>query len=221
MREDEQVKIVRVRLERAGADLHAADARYHITCFQTFKSKRNIKAATRRSATTNTLASEVAVEAIFSAVRADANRVCSSVDLDILYKEKGGVDCNRSKLVNSLREIMGDEIMMLLLPRVATMPIAKSKAATVLHLGKLDQDDFDLQVKAVGSKITAGTLGGKFLNYSNIDRQNIFAFSEILLDLLSHISPNLKKFLPAAMIGNIIITIVTVKPTMLQVGLYN
>ena len=143
------------------------------------------------------------------------------MDLDTLYKEKGGVDCNRSKLVNSLREIMGDEIMMLLLPGVATMPITKSKAATVLRLDKLDQDNFDLQVKAVGSKIAAETLGSKILNYSNIDRENIFAFSEILLDLLSHISPNLKKFLPAAMIGNIIITIVTMKPTMLQVGIYS
>ena len=74
-RGDEQAEIVRVHLEGAGADLHAADARYHITCYKTFTSERNIKAATRRSATPNTLASEVAVEAVVSAVRADTDSV--------------------------------------------------------------------------------------------------------------------------------------------------
>ena len=67
--------MVPVRLEGAAADLHAADARYHITCYQTFTSERNIKAATRRSVTSNTLASEVAVKAVVSAVRADTDRV--------------------------------------------------------------------------------------------------------------------------------------------------
>ena len=47
-RGDEQAEIVHVRLKEAGADLDAADARYHITCYQTFTSQRNIKAATRR-----------------------------------------------------------------------------------------------------------------------------------------------------------------------------
>ena len=42
-RGDEQVEIVRERLETAEADLHAADARYHITCYQTFTSKGTSK----------------------------------------------------------------------------------------------------------------------------------------------------------------------------------
>ena len=47
-RGDELAEIVHVRLEEAGADLDAADARYHIACYQTFTSERIIKAATRR-----------------------------------------------------------------------------------------------------------------------------------------------------------------------------
>ena len=91
----------------------------------------------------------------------------------------------------------------------------------MLRLDEVDQDDFDLQVKAVASKIEAETktFGDKFVNYSNIDRENIFAFSETLLDLLSHISPSLIKSLPAAMTGYIITSIITTKQTMLQVGL--
>ena len=112
-RGDEQAEIVRVRLEGADLDLHAADARYHVTCYQTFTSERNIKAATRRSATSNALASDVAAEAVVSAVRADTDRVWSSMELHILFKEKGRVDCNRSRLLNSLKEIMGDEIVTL------------------------------------------------------------------------------------------------------------
>ena len=56
--------------------------------------------------------------------------------------------------------------------------------------GEVDQDDFDLQVKAVAGKIAAEIeiLVSKFLNYSNINRKKNFAFSETLLDLLSHIS---------------------------------
>ena len=105
-RGDEQAEIVRVRLEEAGGDLHAADARYHIAYYQTFTSEKNIKATTKRSATSNTLASEVAVEAVILAVRADTDRVWSSVELHSLYKEKGVVDCNRSRLVTSRKEIM-------------------------------------------------------------------------------------------------------------------
>ena len=98
---------------------------------------------------------------------------------------------------------MGDEIMMFSLPGVATMLISKSKAVTVLRLNQVDQDNFDLQVKEVAGKTAAETktLGDKFLNYSNINRDNIFAFRETLLDLLSYISSNLKKSLPAAMVG--------------------
>ena len=210
----EQAEIVRVRIEGAGADLPAADTRYHITCYQT------LKATTRRSENSNTLPSEVAVEAVVSSVRTDTERVWSSVEMHTLYKEIGGVDCNRSRLVNTLKEIMGDEIMMPSSRGVATMLISKSKA-TVLRLDEVDQNDFDLQVKAIAGKIASETktLGGKSLNYSNIDRENNFTFSETLLDLLSHISPNLIKSLPAAMIGSIISSIITTNPTMLQVDL--
>ena len=79
------------------------------------------------------------------------------MELHTLYKEKGGVDCNRCRLVNSLKEIMENEIMMLLSPGVATMLISKSKAATVFCLGEVDQDDCDLQVKAVVRKTEAET----------------------------------------------------------------
>ena len=56
--------------------------------------------------------------------------------------------------------------------------------------GEVDQDDFDLQVKAVAGKIAAEIeiLVSEFLNYSNINRKKNFTFSETLLDLLSHIS---------------------------------
>ena len=79
--------------------------------------------------------------------------------------------------------------MMLSLPGVVTILITKSKAATVLRLDEVDQDGFDLQQKAVAGTIAAETktLSHKFLHYSNIDRENTFAFSETLLDLLSHI----------------------------------
>ena len=79
------------------------------------------------------------------------------MELQTLYKEKGGIDCNRSSLLNSLKEIMGDEIVMLSSPGVTTMFISKSKAATMLRLDEVDQDGFDLQVKAVASKIAAET----------------------------------------------------------------
>ena len=161
-----------MRLEGAGADFHAADARYHITCYKTFTSERNIKVGTRRLATSDTLASEVAVEAVVSAVRADTDRVWSHVKLHTLYKEKREVDCNRSRLVNSLKGIIGDEITMLLSRGVVTMLTPKAKAVTVLRLDEVDQGDFNLQVKAVAGKIAAETkiLGEKFLHYSNNDR---------------------------------------------------
>ena len=88
-RGDEQAEIVRGILEgAAGVDLHAVDARYHITCYQTFPSERSIKAATRRSATSNTLAGEVAAEAVVSAVRADTDRVWSCRIANLIQGER-------------------------------------------------------------------------------------------------------------------------------------
>ena len=68
---DERAKIVRMPLEGTGADLNAVDSRYHITCYQAFTTERNIKSAIRGTATSNTLASEVAVEAVVSVIRAE------------------------------------------------------------------------------------------------------------------------------------------------------
>ena len=88
-RGDEQAEIVRGILEgAAGVDLHAVDARYHITCYQTFPSERSIKAATRRSATSNTLAGEVAAEAVVSAVKADTDRVWSCGTANLIQGER-------------------------------------------------------------------------------------------------------------------------------------
>ena len=77
---------------------------------------------------------------------------------------------------------------MLLSPGIANK--LTSKCYNCVMFGEVDQDDFDLQMKAVAGKNAAETmtLGGKFLNYSNINRKKNFAFSETLLDLLSHIS---------------------------------
>ena len=76
-------------------------------------------AATIKSATSNKLSIEVAVEAVLSAVRADKDR------LHILHKEKGGVNYNKSRLVSSFKEIMEDETIILSSPGVATMLISK------------------------------------------------------------------------------------------------
>ena len=93
--------------------------------------------------------------------------------------------------------------------------------ANVLRLDEVDQDDFDLEVKEIFGKIAAETktFGGKFMIYSNIDRENILAFSETLYHSLLHILLNLKKSVPAAMISSIITSIITTKPTMFQGGL--
>ena len=72
---DEQVEIVQVLLGGAGADLLAADARYYMTHYQRLISERSIKVATRRSPNCYTFASEVAVEVVVSATRADTHRV--------------------------------------------------------------------------------------------------------------------------------------------------
>ena len=89
-RGDEQAEIVRVCLEGAGADLHAADAKYHVTYYQTFTSESNINAVTRRPATSNTLASEEAVETDVSAVREQTQTECGVLWNCILHTRRKG-----------------------------------------------------------------------------------------------------------------------------------
>ena len=43
--QDELSESVRVRLQGAASDLHAADARYHVQCYKSFTSTQNVESA--------------------------------------------------------------------------------------------------------------------------------------------------------------------------------
>ena len=213
---------MQIRLEGAGVDLHAADARYHENCYKTFTSSRNVKVAQRKSIVTD-IESDEAVEKVISAIKSSPDKMWNSVELHRLYQQNGGFDCNRSRLLNKVKENLQDEVMLFSSPGVATVIMLKSKAVSTLKFETLDDDDETYaQVKFVAKKIVSETKHIESTitkSYSGVDRENIFDVSQSLLDLLSCISKNLHLTLPAAMIGSIITSIISSKPTMLQVAL--
>lgn len=130
--------------------------------------------------------------------------------LQKLYHKNHGTNSNRLPLLNKIREIMEDEIMLFSSLEVATVIMMRTKAADN------DQDNIDAQIKMITKRIASET---KFLcnnlnNYFKVDKDNFFNISQTLLNILSYMSKNLRFTVPAAVIRTIITNVLTSKKTM-------
>ncbi|XP_066930028.1 uncharacterized protein [Clytia hemisphaerica] len=217
-RKDDTSEAVRVRLEGATSDLHAANGRYHVNCYKSFTNERSIDSARRMSA--NESSSDKSLQNVITALKSDPEKVWNSIEIHNLHIDNGGTESNRSRFMLKLKEEMKDEVFLLSSPGTATIVMLKTKAETILKLENDDEQDYHVQMKSIAEKIVKETKSLKrtFDRYTLIN-ENIFNGSETLLDLLSEISDKLKHSLPAAMIESIVSSTILGKPTMLQVGL--
>ena len=218
-RNDEWAQQVRIRVEGAVSDLHAADAQYHKDCMSTFRGPRNIRSASHKPVQVE----DEAFNRVIHDLNEDRTRIWNSIELHEQYLAHGGESLTRRNLMSKLSEHFGHDILVLSGAGVASILSFRSKASSVLKLVANDEDGNDAAILQVAKLIAAET---KTLKHDKSKYQTRVSLedslndaSQTLLHLLSLLSTKLDSTLPAAMIGNIVTSIVTNRHTSLQVAL--
>lgn len=87
-RSDNWVAEVRLRLDGAVSEIHAADARYHVDCKSKILSPKSVASATK--SVSNNEDSDEALDNLLHIMMQEKSRIWNSVDLCQTYKSGGG-----------------------------------------------------------------------------------------------------------------------------------
>jgi hypothetical protein len=128
--------MVRIRIQGANSDLHAADARYHSNCQKSFSNPKQIKAVSRKPSLVNR--EDESIKFVVQSLKKEVDKVWTSVDLHQLYMSNGGKDSNRNRLLTKIQDIMMEEVLSS--SGVATIVILRSKAASMFKIEVEDND---------------------------------------------------------------------------------
>ena len=93
---------MRVHVEGAISDLHAADGRYHVDCMLKFMNKRSVTYADACSSCTTQDELDNAFCEVTAVVSEDLSRIWNSVKLCQLYQSKGGQMLTKRQVVDQL-----------------------------------------------------------------------------------------------------------------------
>ena len=223
-RKDKQAECVRVRIEGAVSDLHAADARYHVDCKSNFMSQRSVTSA---SISTSAISSDSPVDSAFTSVidflDQDRTKIHNTIDLHNKYIDSGGEILSRRQLLSKIIEHFAGDLLALSSPGIATIVTFKPNAAKALHIVSDETDYDDAAIEKVAKKIA------KEIDDIEIDRNSYQTHlnremcsnhaSDTVLDLLSRLGKKMSHTLPAIMIGNMITSTMKNLATPLQIGL--
>ena len=148
-RGDEKVSDVRIRVQGASSDLHAADGRYHDKCRKSFTNQKQIKAARNE----NQRDQDKAFQSVCETIRSNRDKIWNSVELHQYYVGKGGKDMKRSRLTEKVGETLKDEVIVLSSPGIANIIMFKSKASSTFHVDELGEE-IDINLQAVAKSIS-------------------------------------------------------------------
>ena len=171
-RNDEWAQQVRIRVEGAVSDLHAADAQYHKDCMSTLCGPRNIHSASHQSVQVE----DEAFNRVIHDLNEDRTRIWNSRELHEQYIAHGGESLTRRNLMSKLSEHYGHDILVLSGAGVASILSFRSKASSVLKLVANDEDDDDAAVSKVASSLLLK------LRHSNMTSPNTKLESAYILE---------------------------------------
>ena len=221
-RNDEEAQQVRLRVQGAVSDLHAADAQYHKDCEAIFMSPRNIQAAKSKTRPVPHNVDKVFEKLVDKMSNNDTN-MWNSVELHETYKSLGGNDLSRTQLIQSLSEQFGSDLLVLFSPGVANLIAFRKKVSGLLKLVPVEDDDDNAAMTKVAQKIVreAKMLNQEKSTYqTRISKGDVIAdASPTLMEVLLKVSSKFDNSLQSALIGNIVTNVVTKRPTPLQISL--
>ena len=219
IRNDEWAEQVKLRVEGALTDLHAADAQYHKDCMSNFRGTRNLQYVSKKSEQQE----DNAFIQVIKLLTEDRSRIWNSVEVHDLYISLKGEMLSRRSLLTKLSEHFGRELLVLSGAGVASIITFRSKAVSSMKLVADENDDDDAAVSKVAKRILAESQKLKHDKFKYKTRvsfeEALDDSSQTLLHLLSMITTKLDSSLPAAMIGNIVTNAVTNQYTSLQIAL--
>jgi hypothetical protein len=152
-------------------------------------------------------------------------RIWNSVEAHSLYASKGGNILSRRSLVEKLSQRFGIDLLVLSGKGVANILVFRSKASDSLRLTSKEEedDDIDAVLETIAKRIRGESkvLASDKRHYNaRLDIQEaLSAVGPTLLALLAKLSNKLEHTMPAALIGNIITSILTNSTTTLQIAL--
>ena len=223
-RNDDIANQVRVRVEGALSDLHAADARYHANCMASFMSPKSISAA--KNASKEDENTDPAFDEVIAEMLKDRSRLWNSVELYHQYQLFGGKALLRRSLLVKIQDHFLDDIAVLSSPGLSSLVVFRQNASTVLHLaGDTEDDTQDLLIGKL-AKIICDEVKQIDHDQSQYDiritkEDMSTSVSQTVMDLLAALTDNLKDTFPALLIANIITSVLSSKPTNLQIALGN
>ena len=183
---------------------------------------RNVASARRKSNPDNNNFQDEAYEMVKSIVNSERSSMWTSVDIDLLYQNHGGIQLTRKKLVEKLVNDFSNDLILLSSPGLANVLVFRKHASTIMKI--TESDDDEIEVKRLAKRIRKEILDMKVNTdeYQKRINKSIAKepLSESLTYLLSKISPDLSENeLPSILIGNIIASIIRKKPTTLLIDL--
>ena len=217
-------KKVRVRVEGALSDLHAADARYHINCMASFMSPKSISAA--KNASKEDENTEPAFDEVIGKMLKDKSRLWNLVELYDQYQLFGGKALLRRSLLVEIQHHFLDDIAVHSSPGMSSLVVFRQNAPTLFHLaGNAEDDTQDLLIGKL-AKIICDEV--KQIDHDQ-SRYNIritkeymsTSVSRTVMDVLAALTDNLKDTFPALLIANVITSVLSNKTTSLQIALCN
>ena len=212
-RNDCQADEVLVRVNSAVSDLHAADGQYH--------DDRNIHTDS------NTIRhfpqpDDSAFDASIEEIAVNKSNIWNSLEIKDIYASHGGIVLPRRKLIDMVVNHSGDDLIELSGNGVASILVFRSKASGLLQLVD-DNDDVDVDVRPIAKTIkkecSARSADRDMYNTRQYLEDASEACSDLLLKLLAVLSPKLDHTNTALLIGNIITSVLTNRPTTLQITL--
>ena len=211
---------MRVRVEGAVSDLHAADARYHVNCMTSFMSPKSVSAAINNSQEEEK--ADPAFDSVIDEMSKDRSRMWNSVELFHQYQQFGGKVLVQRSLVQKINGHFKEDVVVLSSPGLASLIVFIKNASTVVNLASdKEEDQQDILLEKL-AKIICNEVKQIATDRSRYDiRITKESIRPTVMDLLSALSANLKYTLPALLIGNIITNVLYNNPTNLQIALGN
>ena len=143
----------------------------------------------------------------------------NSLEIHSTYTEHGCTILPRSKLIERLLDHFGDDLLVLSGYGVASILVFRSKAPRLLKL--VDEDDeinVTFIVKTIKNEFSERSADRETYKTRPFLEDATDACSDLLLKLLAELSPKLHHTNTALLIDNIITSVLTKRPTTLQIS---
>ena len=139
LRNDEWASRVKIRIQGAVSDLHAANARYHEDCKLSFMAPHSVRAAA--SSTKPKETEDKALQSTILQMSNESSQIWNTVSAYDLYLSHGGELLSRRTLLAKLTEYFGPDLLVLSGSGVASPLVFCSRTCSILRLVAQNDDD--------------------------------------------------------------------------------